>query len=58
MYFKNDLKILIGEYLSKCKNSRYEIIETFNCLQIFEGSELDKGFLTEVLELNQKVKML
>ena len=47
--FKNNLKELLGEYLSIRKDSQYEIIETIMKMKVFEGKTKEIDFLREAL---------
>lgn len=54
--FKDNLKILLGEYLSKCKGSQYEIVETVMKMEVFEGKKNEHVFLVNALNYKIEVK--
>ena len=54
--FKDNLKILLGEYLSKCKGSQYEIVETVMKMEVFEGKKNEHVFLVNALNYKNEVK--
>ena len=57
-WFKDTLKILVGQYISKWKKYQYEIIETFIRMSVFDKKELKKEYLEEIMNFRSLSKYL
>ena len=57
-WFKDNLKILVGQYISKWKKFQYEIIETFVRMSVFENKDLKKDYLEEIMNFRSHSKYI